>query len=998
MATTLSFLLLAGALCALTVEEASSAAALSPRKGPVSARGLFVPVGLDGYAAGSLGVSFPEAHVTLGGVPFDLVRRPGVDNFFLNTAGWSDWEKDPSSYYADYDRGPDAPGDPRQPLLKIPVADYQAVYLLAATDNDRALSPVISFRIGVYDGARRVVQHDFAATVPRLDERGGAGVAAVLPTPAGNLFLVRVPLGKAFAQDFQEEWAFDVEVTRELRLAIRRPDPCRFQYRPLGLPSGVHLFGMTFQRAPVQMEVTSGETGHIFNEPQVPTFRVALQAVGQKSTLRVEAAATDAYGNTTTAGTEELTLSAGQRVVREIALKVPRRGYHDLAVRVHVGGKEILRRETTFALLPRDTRRHRAESPFGVWDFGGTHYTPSDPDVVGPLYVKAGLRYGMFHFAPEARRRYGVLAGNEPKSPDILAKALEKDPDHPKRVLIFHEDAISGAHIMRVPDLFTGRSPYRMDEKEQARFDALWKGAVETATATRKGLPDAHLSLGNGAPQLLEEFLRHRFPKELFDSRGNECGSFQRMPESQPPDFTCNNAGLWMDRQILDHYGYQEKPVTQCYEICYPSTNPGNLGPRTQAAYLVRHVMHSLAWGVPIVRPSLICDVGNSYYFSNWGASALCYAMPDVRPKPSYVAFATMTQALDGARFSRVVPAGSNVVYAFEFRRQGGWTTVLWTLRGTRPLARVGPGVRRGTLTDLMGNERPLPFAGGRAQVEVSPEPVFLATTKPLAGITPGPAVMAGRPAGQKFAISSLGRLSEWKVESERSPELEWYNFVCPRRKGEFAYRETSSFEGEQDVLEVAPRLPVPGSPYLPMYSVLAHAAGVEIPGRPTEIGLMVNGNGGWGRVIFELEDASGQRWISLGAAQSGTPTRWMADWMSPTELAALKTPTVSDWNTTDAWRHSAINFEGWRYLRFPLPGNYPGEGYHWPYSSQWRHSGDGVVKYPLRFRKLVLELPEKVLFVKEYAPVSRPALYLKDLMVTYEPPEKAFRGLELEE
>ena len=105
------------------------------------------------------------------------------------------------------------------------------------------------------------------------------------------------------------------------------------------------------------------------------------------------------------------------------------------------------------------------------------------------------------------------------------------------------------------------------------------------------------------------------------------------------------------------------------------------------------------------------------------------------------------------------------------------------------------------------------------------------------------------------------------------------------------------------------------------MYSVLKHGKGVKIPGRPTEIGLMVNGNGGWGRIIFELEDASGQRWTSIGAEQKGEPTRWLADWLSPEEFEALKTSGINDWNTDDPWGRSYVNFEGWRYLKFPLPG-----------------------------------------------------------------------------
>jgi hypothetical protein len=48
-------------------------------------------------------------------------------------------------------------------------------------------------------------------------------------------------------------------------------------------------------------------------------------------------------------------------------------------------------------------------------------------------------------------------------------------------------------------------------------------------------------------------------------------------------------------------------------------------------------------------------------------------------------------------------------------------------------------------------------------------------------------------------------------------------------------------------------------------------------------------------------------------------------------------------------------------------------------------------VKYPLKFTKLIVELPEKTLQFTKYAPVPRLEIYLKDLMVTYDPPDKAF-------
>ncbi|MBM4047327.1 MAG: hypothetical protein FJ279_19655 [Planctomycetes bacterium] len=827
----------------------------------------------------------------------------------------------------------------------------------------------------------------------------------VIPIKAGRLFLMRIPLGVAFAQDFKDRLALDVEVTKEVRLAIRRPDPCRFQYRPLGLPSGVRIYGMTFARSPVQMDADTEEAGHVFNEPETPTFRIGLRGVHPpgfgRAPFVVEAVATDYYGQATAASSDPIPpgmLIPEARVA--LPIKVSKRGYYHLRVSLKAGDKTVLARETHFALLAPDTRKHRDKAPWGTWDFCGTHYTPSHPDVSGPLYVKAGLRYGMFSFSDEARQKYGVLKGNDPTVKnakgveDLLKRCQEGKQPFPPRVMIFHEDAVSGPHITRTPDLFAGRGAYRMDEKEEKRFQELWNGASEACREVRKQLPQAEIYFGNGCPHLLEEFLRRGFPRELFDARGNEAGTFQRLPESQPPDFIANNAGLWMDRQILDHYGYKDVPIRQCYEICYPSTNPGNLSLRTHAAYLVRHILHSMAWEIPIVRFGIIADVGNSYYFSNWGASGLCFAQPDVSPKPAYAAVAALTQVLDGAKFSRVVPCPAPTVYALEFRKpDGDYVTCLWTIRGKRQVAIEASWTRQGRLIDVMGNETALALKGGKGLVELSNAPIYLLTRRPLSALVPGEATLEGPPEGKSFLISPLNSLKDWAVEPGRNQELEMYDFNCPRRKGDFLYGEVAEFEGQREVLEVKPRLPAEGPAYLPLYSVLSHVTGVDIPGEPTEIGLMVNGNGGWGRIIFELADASGQRWISIGCEQKGEPTRWMADWMPAEQFKELKSSNLCDWNTDDAWGRSSINFEGWRYLRFPLPGNYPGERYHWPYTSQWRSTGDGRVQYPLKFKKLVITLPENVLRFRDYAPVPRQAIHLKDLRVTYEPPEKAFQA-----
>ncbi len=961
---------------------------IQPRTKPVSSSGLWVPVPIDTYAADSQNVEFPGRHIHISNVPFDLPAGDGADNFFLKSAEWPKWQDDPSRYYADYDSGPETPGDPRRPLFKIPVADYQYVYLLAAAEDDEAFSRAISFRIGAFDGPKRTTIHDFEAEIPRFSEKRSAITLAEVPVSDGRkLFFVRIPLGKAIAQDFQDQWALDVEVTKKLRLQLRRPDPNRYQIRPLGLPSGVHIFGMTFMRSPVQMEVTSGESGHVFNEPQTPTFHVKLTNADRRTTpVTIVAEATNYYGETLTVTLPEFPLEYRKPVTRTLRIPGTKRGWHKLVVRVKKGERvEFLRRETSFALLPENTRRFRDKSPFGTWDFCGGHFTSPDPDAVGPLYVKAGLRYGMFSFPAEAKRKYGVLAGNEPRSAEILAKKLADDPLFPKRILIFHENAISGPHIMRTPDVFTGRGPYQFDEKEQANFDKLWDLAHTTAKDAREQFPEAKLMFGNGNPHLMETFLQRGFAKELFDARGNEAGVFMRMPETQPFDFVANNAGLWMDRQILDAYGYEDKPIWQCYEITYPGSNPGNLSQRTQAAYFVRHAMHSLAWKVPVIRQGIISDVGNSYYFSNWGSSGFCHAIPELNPKPAYVAIANLTQQLDGATFTRVVETESPTVHAVEFKKPkpGGFATVMWTIRGTREVSVPDDA----EILDMMGNP---------GEPVISPEPIFVSTPKAMKEIGLGPVRHDARPEGAKV-LSKLDKLEDWTVEQKTDPVLENYNFENPRLRGEFEIRAVGEFEGQTRVLQVKPTFAPEtedSSEFLPVYTALRHASGIEIPSedqKPTEIGILVNGNGGWGRIIFEFVDAQGQTWTSIGAAQAGDPPHWMHDWMSKEDVERMGNLQIGDWNTNDPWQRSRINFEGWRFVMFPMPGNYPGEGYHWPYSSQWRYDGDGIVHYPLKFTRLIVETPRKVLRFADFKPVARQEIYLKDLIVNYRPVEEAF-------
>jgi hypothetical protein len=323
-----------------------------------------------------------------------------------------------------------------------------------------------------------------------------------------------------------------------------------------------------------------------------------------------------------------------------------------------------------------------------------------------------------------------------------------------------------------------------------------------------------------------------------------------------------------------------------------------------------------------------------------------------------------------------------------EFTRPDGTQVhAFWTLRGKRSIRLLMDRAGTWTRIDDQGIETPVAGPKGVVELELTPSPIYLVGAGKVEGAGarttgPGRPRYTEKPAGKATVLAALSDLTDWNLETNRDPELEYYNFVGPRRKGDFTFVPVASFEGKEKVLRVSARPIKHGKDTMPMYAALAHKKGIAVPGTPTEIGAWVNGNGGWGRLIFELHDASGQRWISIGAQQPDVPRKWVLDLVPPDMRAKWAKPAINDSNTDDVYGLSRINFDGWRWVGFPLPGNYPGEKHPWPANSQWRWDTDGVVHYPLTFKRLIVELPEKVLHVKTFAAPVRKAIYLKDLSV----------------
>ena len=911
----------------------------------------------------------------------------------MGLARWPDVEEDPVGFYSHYK--PDGYGDPECPVVRIPRQNYSGLYLLCLADTDPARTPVVSLRLGLHDG--HGILYDTAVQVPRWNEAGNEHAVAHRPLrlrgsageAEGRLFVVKAPLRSGDIQDIAEPGDhLDLELTKELHVAVRNPDPARFRVRALGHPSAVRVLALTLTVAPVQMRVSSAEVGNVF-VAQPPVFSAALRNItGQPRRVQVEAVATDYYGDETrTRGSLVLAPLAADT----LRLELPREklGWFEVAFRLLDGGEVSVERRTTFALLPEDRRRATVrDSPFGTWCFGMGH-RGTTADRAGPLMYKAGIRRTM-GFGYEALRKHGLTLGQHSsivgthKVGERDAEELRRNFEHwpeTRQALVFHESNIGP--LMTRPGFLTGDGPAPLDSAETAELERRWEHAVAASEAVRRLDPEMELVFGNMVQPSIEQFLARGYPREYIDRLGEESPGFMRMPERQPE--VAGFGSLWWMKEMARHYGYGDVGLGVSFEWMYHGTNPGNLHPRTAAAYNVRDCLLALAYGVPNVNPALAYDVGNAYYFSNWGASGLAHRPPELNPKPGYVTYATLTAQLDRAQLSRKLATGSTSLFALEFTRpEGDPVYALWTIRGQREvrLSVNGGAPARGTdgevtvddddpprvsgpvaalVTDGMGNSFPAEVADGEVVVVVDDSPRYVSGVE-VSAVKAGASRYTAAPGPEAVLLHGLDDPGAWRVSARRDTAFENYTWDVLRRPGRLSWSGVRDPE-RGAVTRVALDGPQGGPDVTAWYNYLEMDEPVPLPGEPRQIGLWVHGNSNWSRIVFVLQDAEGEEWTHLGAALNGR----------------------ADWNTNDTESTSFVNFDGWRYMGIDLPGEYPVERYQWPRKCNWRSTGgDGFVDHPLRLKGFYVQLREKLVYVDEMVPAASRHLLLDDLMCSY--------------
>src|SRR5436853_2103486 len=153
----------------------------------------------------------------------------------------------------------------------------------------------------------------------------------------------------------------------------------------------------------------------------------------------------------------------------------------------------------------------------------------------------------------------------------------------------------------------------------------------------------------------------------------------------------------------------------------------------------------------------------------------------------------------------------------------------------------------------------------------------------------------------------------------------------------------------------------------MPFYTTLVPPKPIVIAGKASHLGLWVKAASDWGRVVYCLKDAKGERWLSVGKK--------------------------GEWNVDDTHNWSAFNYDGWRYLTFELPANSPYDlyremgtsfwGNHAPAKDAPRQEGDNdmVIDLPLTLEKIIVERRTHVIHATEQLPASPDDVLLGSLL-----------------
>jgi len=893
--------------------------------------------------------------------------------------------------------------DPARIVLRLPMARYQALHLLAAADTEADSVPIVTAQ---FYRAQAGFPKNFVGRVPAFSATSAAQDAIAVKTTegkGGRLYHVTIPIDAGQLAEFDDLDYVDVELTKQVQIYRASPDPLFYSQHAAGLPSSVHVYALTAERPAVDVKLESSAYAHIWTMPEQPSYKVTLQnRQGPARDVKVELATTSLDGKRTNHQQSVVHLPSDGDVNLTIPVVLKSFGYHDVAVTI-TDGKQTQVERRSLAYLRQDTRDRGdwdfGRGPlFGFWNWGGGHHTPSADKQLLAM-AKAGIEstpgsyeeYTKRH-GDEARKvmeQYKIFTlkfagagdhyitgkfaadlknlGLEKAKQEFLKTLNERKsaagPNSRPMFLSFYAEPSIGPTTHGIFPKFIDVPETPFSDYETERYNLFLNGFVEGAKIVREHFPQVKCLLPHGDPAFSMHFLQ-RNPKEvapLLDGVCVDIPCFERLPEQQFHQVSLHR--LYMTRKEMTAAGIH-KPFLPMYEgPCVPS-GPGAITDQEQADLTIRNSLLLFVYGVDIQNGGFPAFDTASYWGEQHYGFGVLNRVSLETPKIAYTSLATLTRHLNRCNYHKWLPTGSLNAYALQFKhyKTDKLVHVMWTLRGQRPVTLDVPEGAKVQVYDQNDNEIELARNGNKVTFTLNQSPCYVEGLPADAQISLGVADHGDAKPGAFTAKLGNPGDGSWTLETQKEPEYEESHLP-------YIYRFPAKMAGEpvdapaaQGGKALAVNFPPPEKDrvFVPYYSVLKPAKPIPITGKASHLGLWVKGSGDWGRAVYFLRDAKGKQWINVG--------------------------TRGAWNCDDLHSWMSFNFDGWRYLRMELPANSGYDQFREAGNAWWGvySSGDGTVDLPLTLEKIVVERRTHVMYVNDPQPADRSDVLLGDLFAEY--------------
>jgi hypothetical protein len=959
----------------------------------------FLPVRIDGYAngrafLGAATVNLDGLPAVVDGVPFAFpaVNAEGKDHIDVSRSLYR--HANLEGYFPSYEHRwiGSARHDPARIQLRIPNGQYDSLYLIAATDGRPDHVPLIGvqfFRPGAG------FAENFEAEVPLATATSTSAKPLPVTLSDGrkvSLWLAKIPLDPGRLSAFADLDIVEIELTKKAQQFRSYPDPFIYGWHQGGPPSGVHVYAMTLGEVPVGFDLSPDKFGHVWTAPAVPAYTATLTnhaATDQRGTLTIETRSHD--GTEKDRQQREVALPKGAALPVKWTLPVKLNGYHDMTVTLDIAGRKWTEKRSFVRLAP-DTRAVKwtegKGALFGYWSYHGGHHTPHAKHHV-ELMTAAGARTSIglpIKDHPLIQKHWTrISAGAWEVSPQPWAR---EEPYDPKRYAEYQKEIVQvfrkareavpaefrPDHVYFFPEphvsqrLTEGNYPtywnapeYEMTPEEKTNLRMFLVTAKCAAEGIRKEFPELKILVPWGDALFVVPLLRAGFPKNLIDGSGIDTPGFERLPEMQLHQISVHR--LYELRKEYAKIGIAD-PMLQYTEGTFVPTEPGACNPREQMDLYNRWVLLSMAYGVKRFYSGWFAfDCGNYYGSEHYGGCGIQRRIPYCDPKPAYAAYATMTQQLDQANFDGWLKTGSLTNYCLRFKGPQGFVYTLWNIRGQRPVTLTLAAEGEVRVTDAMNNTRVLKSQNKQVTVTTSPSVLYVSGAEITWVAVGTPDHSDAQPAPDAKQVADLAD-GTWSFSSQRDKVYENGTFAVQRFPGKFSASVVTDPEKGKVLSSTLERQDMVHE-LMPWYNILTPKQPIVLNGAPSALGLWVKGASDWGRVVYTLKDAKGEKWTSIGYQDQ--------------------------YNCDDVHSWSSFNFDGWRYVRFELPGHTGYDNFRKHGTTWWRSDGgDGVVDLPLTLENVIVEQRSHILYVNDVQPAASHSVSLGKLLVEYASPADA--------